>query len=45
VLPVGSAHWRTYSSKTHLVKGDWVVEARSADNQVLARAEFSCNAS
>jgi len=42
VLPLGSAHWRTHSSKTLLVKGYWVVEARSDDGRVLARAEFRC---
>jgi len=41
-LTLGSAHWRTYSSKTLLVKGNWTVEARGADDRVLARADFRC---
>ena len=43
-LPLGSAHWRTYSTKTLWGKGNWSVEARSADDRVLARADFSCEA-
>lgn len=44
-LPIGSAHWRTYSSKTLRVQGNWTVEARSDDGQVLARADFRCEPS
>jgi len=43
-LPVGSANWRTYSNKTLWVRGSWTVEARDADDRVLARADFSCEA-
>ena len=43
-LTLGSAHWRTYSSKTLWGKGNWAVEARSADDRVLARADFRCEA-
>jgi transcriptional regulator with XRE-family HTH domain len=41
-LPLGGAHWRTYSTKTLWGQGRWAVEARDADNRVLARSEFSC---
>jgi len=44
-LSVGSAHWRTYSTKTVWGQGDWTVEARGDDDQVLARADFSCTGS
>jgi transcriptional regulator with XRE-family HTH domain len=43
-LPLGSAHWRTYSTKTLWGKGNWTVEARGADDRVLARADFKCEA-
>ncbi len=43
-LSLGSAHWRTYSTKTLRAKGNWAVEARSADDRVLARADFTCEA-
>ncbi len=43
-LSLGSAHWRTYSTKTLRAKGSWSVEARSADDRVLARADFTCEA-
>ena len=43
-LSLGSAHWRTYSTKTMRAKGNWAVEARSADDRVLARADFTCEA-
>jgi hypothetical protein len=42
-LSIGGAHWRTYSRK-NLYKGSvgsWVVEARDADGNVLARSEFT----
>jgi hypothetical protein len=43
-LGVGGPHWRTYSRKMlHPGSiGAWVVEARSPDGEVLARAEFNC---
>lgn len=40
--PVRSPDWRTYSSKTLWRKGNWTVEARTEDDRVLARAEFTC---
>jgi len=43
-LPVGSADWRTYSTKTLRKRGNWSVEARGADGRVLARADFTCEA-
>lgn len=43
-LSLGSAHWRTYSTKTLRASGNWAVEARSADDRVLARADFTCEA-
>jgi len=43
-LSVGGDHWRTWSNKTlHPGSaGNWVVEARGVDGNVLARAEFTC---
>ena len=43
-LSVGGAHWRTYSTLTLPPDsaGQWIVEARTADNQLLARDEFVC---
>jgi len=40
-LGLGSASWRTRSSKTLWGTGDWSVEARDVEGNVLARAEFS----
>lgn len=41
-LPLGGAHWRTRSRKTLWGVGNWSVEARDMDGNVLARSEFSC---
>ncbi len=43
-LNVGGSHWRTHSNKTlHAGSvGDWVVEARDYDGNVLARQAFTC---
>ena len=43
-LNVGASHWRTWSSKKlHAGPvGDWTVEARNADGEVLASAAFRC---
>ena len=43
-LRIGGSPWRTYSAKTlHAGSaGAWVVEARDADDHVLARQEFDC---
>ena len=43
-LELGGAHWRTQSKKTLFPGsvGNWVVEARDAAGNVLARREFSC---
>jgi len=43
-LSVGGSHWRTHSNKTlHAGSvGDWVVEARDYDGNVLARQAFTC---
>ena len=45
-LNIGGTHWRTYSRKMLRPGsvGSWVVEARSAKGDVLARQEFSCTA-
>jgi hypothetical protein len=44
-LPLGSASWRTQSSKTMHTgsAGRWVVEARDETGTVLARGEFRCD--
>ena len=42
-LRVGSAHYRTFSTKTLGRPGAWAVEARDADGNVLARAEMTAN--
>ncbi|MCP3981618.1 MAG: DUF2914 domain-containing protein [bacterium] len=42
-LRVGASHWRTHSRKTLWGAGQWAVEARDADGNVLARAAFFCN--
>jgi cytoskeletal protein RodZ len=42
-LNVGASHWRTQSRWTvRQGAGQWAVEARDAQDQVLARAEFAC---
>lgn len=43
-LTIGGSHWRTYSRKTMHPgsTGEWVVEARDADGEVLSRGEFRC---
>ena len=43
-LDVGSANWRTWSTKTLIdgSAGRWAVEARDASGRVLARSEFVC---
>ena len=43
-LTIGSSYWRTYSRKTLRPGsvGAWAVEARDAEDRVLARAEFTC---
>lgn len=43
-LTLGGSHWRTYSRKTLPpgTTGAWAVEARDAEDRVLARAEFTC---
>ena len=41
-LNIGGTHWRTQSRKTLWGTGKWAVEARDADGNVLARAEFTC---
>jgi hypothetical protein len=42
-LNIGAAHWRTQSRWTlRQGAGQWAVEARDAQDQVLARAEFDC---
>ena len=43
-LEVDGSPWRTYSAKTlHAGSaGSWVVEARDAEDRVLARQEFDC---
>jgi len=43
-LTLGGSHWRTFSRKTMHAgsAGAWVVEARDAEDRVLARAEFTC---
>jgi hypothetical protein len=40
-LRVGSARWRTQSSKTLYSTGRWAVEARDEAGSVLARSEFT----
>lgn len=42
-LRLGSAHYRTFSTKTLGRPGAWAVEARDEDGQVLARAEMTAN--
>lgn len=44
-LELGGPHWRTHSSKTLWGRGRWAVEARDSAGRVLARAEFTCEAS
>lgn len=41
-LTLGGDHWRTQSRKTLRAPGRWSVEARDAENRVLARTEFVC---
>ena len=43
-LSIGGEHWRTYSNKMlHPGSaGEWAVEARNGDGEVLARQEFGC---
>jgi len=41
-LEIGAAQWRTHSRKTLRATGSWAVEARDAEDRVLARATFSC---
>jgi len=41
-LKLGGAHWRTFSRKTLWGTGDWAVEARDEDGNVLARSTFIC---
>ncbi|HSF17020.1 MAG TPA: DUF2914 domain-containing protein [Vicinamibacteria bacterium] len=43
-LTVGSAYWRTFSRFTLPAgsAGNWWVEARAADNRLLAREAFEC---
>jgi len=43
-LTLGGPHWRVYTRKTmHPGSGgQWAVEARDAEDRVLARAEFTC---
>ena len=40
-LPIGASHWRTYSTLQPGSAGDWIVEARDAENRLLARSTFS----
>jgi hypothetical protein len=42
-LEIGGSSWRTWSSKTVLPEdaGDWTVEVRDADGNVLATANFT----
>ncbi|HET9300754.1 MAG TPA: DUF2914 domain-containing protein [Candidatus Polarisedimenticolaceae bacterium] len=42
-LRLGSAHYRTFSTKTLGRPGAWAVEARDEAGQVLARAEMTAN--
>ena len=46
-LNIGGSHWRTHSYKTLYVgsSGEWVVEARDADDRVLSTKTFQCVAS
>jgi transcriptional regulator with XRE-family HTH domain len=39
-LPLGGPNWRTHSTKTLWGTGQWTVEARDGDGQVLARDQF-----
>jgi len=41
-LRLGSPNWRTYSNKTLWDTGEWAVEARDENGEVLARVEFRC---
>jgi len=41
-LALGGSHWRTQSRKTLRAPGRWAVEARDAQNRVLARTDFVC---
>jgi len=41
-LELGGANWRTHSRKTLRGTGAWEVEARDAEDRVLARAGFDC---
>jgi cytoskeleton protein RodZ len=43
-LTIGGSHWRNWSRKTLSggSVGRWAVEARDAEDRVLARAEFDC---
>lgn len=39
-LSIGGPHWRTHSAMRPEAAGDWVVEARDAQNRLLASAAF-----
>jgi cytoskeletal protein RodZ len=39
-LPIGAAHWRTYSKHTVRQSGRWAVEAKDEDGNVLASRSF-----
>ena len=43
-LPIGASHWRTYSTLQLGSAGDWIVEARDAENRLLARSTFNVRA-
>jgi cytoskeletal protein RodZ len=40
-LPIDASHWRTYSTLQPGSAGNWIVEARDAENRLLARSTFS----
>jgi cytoskeletal protein RodZ len=39
-LPIGAAHWRTYSQQTLRRDGNWAVEVQDENGRVLARQAF-----
>jgi cytoskeletal protein RodZ len=39
-LPIGAAHWRTYSKQTLRRDGNWAVEVQDENGRVLARQAF-----
>jgi cytoskeletal protein RodZ len=39
-LPIGAAHWRTYSKQTLRRDGNWAVEVQDENGRVLARETF-----